>query len=241
MNARVSLLAAAIAVAAASVAGCASVVAGAPEQGAALSQPHFPKPSPSDAPATALPSSAAPTGFPSSSSSPSLPSLPPSTSEAPSSTGSSGGLPVINDVKFTRPSGFKKTDKLRLVDPLESHYQVEFMRPPGEPATGQDALAVVLYDLPAGRRPATASAQRAYIQRYNSAHQVSVTDGVQPKTIGGYPGYSVLADQPPNYHYFGYYVFGRNTLLSITCQYDLHPSAVYTACTRLLGSMRLSG
>jgi hypothetical protein len=239
MSARVSLLAAALVVAAATVAGCASVVAGAPQQGAALSQPHFPEPSPSQKPATAFPSSAAPTGFPSSS--PSSPSLPPSTSEAPSSTGSSGSLPVINDVKFTRPSGFNKTDKLRLVDPLESRYQVEFMRPPGEPASGQDALAVVLYDLPAGRRPVSAQAQRAYIQRYNSAHQVSVTDGVQSQTIAGHPGFSVLADQPPNYHYFGYYVFGRDTLLSITCQYDLHPSAVYTACTRLVGSMRLSG
>jgi hypothetical protein len=123
---------------------------------------------------------------------------------------------------------------------MEAQYQAEFLQPPSEPATGKDALAVVLYDLPAGSRPATEQAQRAYLQRYNSAHQVSVTDGVQPKSIGGYPGFSVLADQPPDYHYFGYYVFGRTTLVAVSCQYDLHPSAVYAACGRLIGSMKFT-
>jgi hypothetical protein len=216
-------LAAVIAGAALSATACATTTHGSPHLVGALSTPHFPKPAPSSATAPSFPSSAAPSA------------------PAPSAPATTAALPAIHTVHFSRPSGFAKSENLQLVDPIVPRYQAEFLAPATEAAGRKDALAVVLYDLPAGSRPATAAEQEAFLARYNSAHQVSVTDGIRPHRIGGYPGFSVLADQPPDYHYLGYYVFGESQLVSITCQYDQHPSLVVNACGRLLGTVRFSG
>jgi hypothetical protein len=213
---------------AAMVAGCASVVSGTPHAAVALSQPHFPKPS-SSTPQFPKPSSSTPQ-FPK-----------PSSSTAPSSTESSGTLPVINNVDFTRPTGFVKATNLKIDHPIAPTYQAEFLIPQQEPANGKDALAVVLYDLPAGSRPATAAEQKQFIEQYDAAHSVTVTDGVQPHTIAGHQGFSVLADAPPNYHFLGYYLFGTDALLEVTCQYDQMLTTIATACGRVVGTIKITG
>jgi hypothetical protein len=243
MSRRVSAVAAAVAAAAAAVAGCASVVHGTPQDVGALSQPHFPTSSSTEASSTeassAQPSpvqsspTVNPTAFPSTS------AQPPTSSAAPS-TGSSGILPVIGNVHFTRPAGFVKRTNLQINHPISRKYQVEFLIPQGEPANGKDALAIALYDLPPGTSPRTLSAQKQFIERYNAAHQVSVTDGVREHAIAGYRGFNVLADEPPDYHYLGYYLFGSDTLVEVTCQYDKKLDAIATACGRIVGSMRVT-
>jgi hypothetical protein len=205
---RIFWVVAAVAAAGVLASGCADVVPGTPHRQAALTQPHFPNTS---------------------------------GSQASSSTGSSGTLPIIKTVDFTRPSGFVKARNLRIDHPIAPNYQAEFLIPQREPANGKDALAVVLYDLPAGSRPATLALQKQFIERYDTAHSVSVTDGVQPHSIGGYAGLSVVADAPPDYHFLGFYLFGTDALLEVTCQYDQRLAAIAAACGRVVGSIKVTG
>jgi hypothetical protein len=133
-----------------------------------------------------------------------------------------------------------KRTNLEINHPIAAQYQVEYLTPGNEPANGKDALAIILYDLPAGSRPTTPSAQQQFIERYDAAHNVSVTDGVRQRTIAGYPGFSVLADEPPDYHYLGYYLFGTDTLVEVTCQYDKKLDAIASACGRIVGSLQVT-
>lgn len=142
----------------------------------------------------------------------------------------------ITNVRYKIPKGFAKSTAYRPVTPLEHTWTAYYLVPKNERA-GLDVLSIVFYKLPASARVDTLARQRARIHAYDRRADATVLDGPHLTAVGGVLAIQQIAEEPPDFKYSTWFVFGRHHLLQVSCQVNRQVDRVANACQKLVDSI----
>lgn len=161
-------------------------------------------------------------------------------------------FPEVADVdlsKFTWtiPNGFVAAPSYSETDPVEGPYRGQFAVPSPQ-KDSKDVLGSVIYpQLALGplvdkcdRLDAQAAKKR--LAQYHEIQGTTVVEEAQQTTIGGLPAFrEVLSIDGGTQSWQAYWVFGRNQLLQLACQWKGDQATIERGCEDLVNSFKFTG
>lgn len=153
----------------------------------------------------------------------------------------------LRNYTWTMPNGFASSSSYIQEDPVEGEYEGQFMIPI-KPVASLNVIGIVMYPQlklgPLVDKCARLDSQAALarLQTYHDILGASVVEAPQKVTIGGLPGFrEVLEVNPRDYTWTSYWVFGRNQLLHVSCQWTDQKEIIAQGCDELMASFKFTG